>query len=131
LPHHPNHQIAYDWFAKQRTSRSILFCRSTQQSFLRLLTSAPLFKPAALMPFSDIDAWKVYDTLLADKRVSFISEFTLEPEAHWRAFTHRSESTPNLWMDAYLAALALSGNLKLVTFDKAFSQYKGLNLLVL
>jgi len=34
-------------------------------------------------------------------------------------------------MDAYLAAFALSGAHQLVTTDRAFKQFKGLDLLVL
>jgi predicted nucleic acid-binding protein len=34
-------------------------------------------------------------------------------------------------MDAYLAAFAMSGRYPLVTIDKAFRQFKGLDLLVL
>lgn len=44
-------------------------------------------------------------------------------EAPWKQFTHGRQFTPKLWNDAYLAAFALSGNLELVTFDKAFRQY--------
>jgi predicted nucleic acid-binding protein len=34
-------------------------------------------------------------------------------------------------MDAYLAAFAITGGYQLVTTDKAFKQFKGLNLLIL
>jgi hypothetical protein len=34
-------------------------------------------------------------------------------------------------MDAYLAAFAMSGQQQLVTTDKGFKQFKGLDLLVL
>ncbi len=37
--------------------------------------------------------------------------------------------TPRLWTDAYLAAFAVAGNLRLVTFDKDFERFPGLNLL--
>ncbi len=35
------------------------------------------------------------------------------------------------WADAYLAAVAITGGYRLVTTDKVFKQFKGLNALVL
>ena len=43
----------------------------------------------------------------------------------------RRRASPKLWMDAYLAAFAIAGDCQLVTTDKAFKQFKGLNLLLL
>jgi predicted nucleic acid-binding protein len=41
------------------------------------------------------------------------------------------EATPNLWSDAYLAAIALSTGLQMVTFDAGFRSFPSLNPLVL
>jgi predicted nucleic acid-binding protein len=38
---------------------------------------------------------------------------------------------PRLWTDAYLAAFAISARLRLVTFDKDYKSFPGLNLLLL
>jgi predicted nucleic acid-binding protein len=46
-------------------------------------------------------------------------------------FADAKHASPKLWMDAYLAAFALAGGYQLVTLDKAFKQFKGLNLRVL
>jgi predicted nucleic acid-binding protein len=43
----------------------------------------------------------------------------------------RDTASPKLWMDAWLAALAMGANLQLVTFDRGFTQFDGLNLLLL
>jgi len=43
----------------------------------------------------------------------------------------RKTASPKLWMDAYLAAFALRGNLVCVTTDDAFKQFKSLNAIVL
>ena len=40
-------------------------------------------------------------------------------------------ASPKLWMDAYLAAFAIAAKQQLVTTDKAFRQFKDLDLLVL
>lgn len=55
------------------------------------------------------EAWRVYEELLNDERVSFAEE-PIDIEVAWRAFTrHRSFST-NVWADAYLAAFAVIRN---------------------
>ena len=46
-------------------------------------------------------------------------------------FCNLGRSSPNLWTDAYLAAFAASGGLRLVSFDQGFSRFSGLELLIL
>jgi predicted nucleic acid-binding protein len=67
---------------------------------------------------------------LADDRISWIEELS-GLEAIWKKFAGGSKASPKLWMDAYLAAFAIAGGHQLVTTDKAFKQFKGLDLLVL
>ena len=43
----------------------------------------------------------------------------------------RDTASPKLWMDAYLAAFALTGGYRMVTTDTAFRQFQGLDVLVL
>ncbi len=43
----------------------------------------------------------------------------------------RSQASPKVWMDAYLAAFAVAGNYQFVTNDKAFRQFEGLDLVML
>jgi predicted nucleic acid-binding protein len=40
-------------------------------------------------------------------------------------------ATPNLWTDAWLAALALTHGCEMVTFDKGFRSFKGVAVSVL
>ena len=40
-------------------------------------------------------------------------------------------TTPNLWTDAYLAAFAIVAELKLVSFDRGFAKFSGLDFLLL
>ena len=68
--------------------------------------------------------------LRADARILWANE-PRGLEATWRKFAGGSKASPKLWMDAYLAAFALAGGYRLVTTDKAFKQFNGLDLLVL
>lgn len=54
-------------------------------------------------------------------------------EPLWRKCGCLRSAPPNVWMDAYLAAFAISGGLRLVTLGHDFRQYEaqGLDLLLL
>jgi predicted nucleic acid-binding protein len=52
-------------------------------------------------------------------------------ESNLDQWASREASTPRLWTDAYLAAFAIAGGLRLVTFDRGFSRFPGLDLLLL
>jgi predicted nucleic acid-binding protein len=82
---------------------------------LRLLTNESVMGSDVL---SSRDAWRAYRTILADERIQFAPEpFALEPE--WRRLTAQDRPTPKLWTDAYLAAFARAGGMRLVTLDQA------------
>lgn len=52
-------------------------------------------------------------------------------EERWREYAVRPLSSPNLWMDAYLAAFARQSGCQFVTTDLAFRQFVGLDVVVL
>ena len=129
LSKHQFHGAARTWLA-ERGPQEALLCRSTQQSFLRLLTTRAVLAPYGIPPLSNQAAWSVYDSLLADERIVWVAEPS-GLEASWRKLAGGSKASPKLWMDAYLAAFAMAGGHQLVTTDKGFKQFKGLDLLVL
>lgn len=108
-----------------------LFCRSTQQSFLRLLTTPALLGGYGSAPLSNQQAWTTYDALARDPRVEYRGDEPAGLQALWREFTMRPTVSAKLWMDAYLAAFARAGGYQLVTTDVAFRQFAGLDLLVI
>ncbi len=75
-------------------------------------------------------AWQAYDALFADPRVGYVEEPTgIEPV--WRSLTQHQSFSPKVWNDAYLAALAQTVDLEVVTFDQGFAQYKNLRRTIL
>ena len=46
-------------------------------------------------------------------------------------YASHKDSAPKRWMDAYLAAFAKAGKIPLVSFDRAFETFKGLDLQLL
>src|SRR3954453_10529952 len=83
-------------------SGPLLFCRATQQSVLRLLTTAQVLAAYDLLPKTNAEAWEVYRAFFNDQRVSFREE-PAGVEARWQALASRDFASPKSWMDAYLA----------------------------
>jgi predicted nucleic acid-binding protein len=83
-------------------------------------------------PLANLAAWAALDRLMEDDAVGFIAD----PESldHiWRLLSATNQPSPKTWMDAYLAAFAISGSLRLVTLDRDFQKFvpHGLDLLLL
>lgn len=131
LSRHSWHTSALGWFDRITEPNTVCFCRATQQAFLRLLTSAAVLAPFGNPPLTNQQAWSHYESLLDDDRIMMQEREPAGLERHWKTFALRDISSPKLWMDAYLAAFALSGGYRLVTIDKAFAQFDGLDLVLL
>lgn len=131
LSKHVHQQAAREWFEGVAESDAILFCRATQQTFLRLLTNAAVLSPYGNPPLTNREAWGAYAAFLADDRVTLRSDEPAGLTAHWQAFAVRDAASPKLWMDAYLAAFAMAAGCRLVTTDTGFRQFPGLDLLLL
>jgi len=130
LSKHDFHSAAQRWLSGQTLAGSVLFCRATQQSLLRLLTTEAVTRPYAIPPLTNAAAWDLYAAYLADRRIAWADE-PAGVETRWHALAARNTSSAKLWMDAYLAAFAIAGGHQLVTTDQAFKQFKGLDAIVL
>lgn len=128
---HPFHASALRWFESITEPSTIFFCRATQQSFLRLLTNSAVLSSIGNPPLSNLEAWTLYDMLLADDRIDILHREPAGLDHSWKSFSARDTASPKLWMDAYLAAFALSGGYRFATTDRAFSQFAGLDLVLL
>lgn len=129
IEHHTHHEIAKGWFESLDSPASSIFCRATQISFLRLLTQKIAID---YMPLTNQQAWDIWTQLSRDETIVLLPE----PEGidhTFQRFTSMETSSPRVWMDGYLAAFAVVGNLTFVTFDPGFRRFEaeGLNLLLL
>jgi len=131
LSRHAHHAAVREWLDTIEEPASVLFCRATQQSFLRLLTNASVLRPYGNPPLTNREAWSACEALLADDRIDLQADEPAGLELLWRELSIRETATPKLWMDAYLAAFALASRYRMVTTDAAFRQFRGLDLLVL
>lgn len=111
---HQHSELARAWFDRVDEGR-FLFCRFTQVTVLRLLTTASVMG-------ADVQtlrgAWNIWDQIAADHRIGILSEpDDLEPG--FRKHSRSSTVSPKVWADAYLLAFAQAAGLTLVTFDRA------------
>jgi toxin-antitoxin system PIN domain toxin len=130
LSKHKFHPATRGWLRRQSARDPALFCRMTQQTFLRLLTTKEILAPYGTPALSNTAAWSIYEGFRADARISWAHE-PRGWEEHWKKLATGQQASPKLWMDAYLAAFAIAGRYELVTTDKAFKQFKGLEVVLL
>ena len=103
------------------------FCRLTELAFLRHLTNRAVMGEQVLTPSA---AWKKRTQFLALPEVQRLAE-PVGLDEELAKFCDLGRTSPNLWTDAYLAALAKCAGLRLVTFDRGFARFGGLELLFL
>lgn len=122
---HVHSERAQLWF-EQAGEEQFFFCRFTQVTVLRLLTTAQVMgKDARTMT----EAWSLWDRIWADTRIVFLPEPD-DIEREFRSRSRLSSRSPKVWADAYLLALAAVAGLKLVTFDRALKSH-GVDVLIL
>ena len=122
---HIHSERAREWF-EQAGEEQFFFCRFTQLTILRLLTTESIMgKDTKTMS----EAWRVWGRVWADTRIAFLPEPD-DLEKEFRSRSRLSSRSPKVWADAYLLAFASVAGLKFVTFDRALKAH-GANLLVL
>ena len=132
FPAHPAHHNAQAVLLGATPAAPALFCRATQQSFLRLVSTPAIFSAYRSDPITNRDALHALAAFAALPQVDQIDEPSgLEPL--WWRLAGLAEPAPKRWMDAYLAAFAISGSLRLISLDRDFQQFieAGLDLVLL
>jgi predicted nucleic acid-binding protein len=64
LSEHNFHDTALTWLETETLAGELLFCRSTQQSLLRPLTTPAVLRPFGNPPLTNAEAWQVYKGFL-------------------------------------------------------------------
>jgi toxin-antitoxin system PIN domain toxin len=131
LSRHVHHMTAIRWFKGVIEPHTVLFCRATQQTLLRLLTNSSVLATYGNPPLTNAQAWDAFQAFAADDRVALRVDEPPQLESRWRQLAVRDTASPKLWMDAYLAAFAITAGLRLVTTDSAFRQFAALDHLIL
>lgn len=100
-------------------------CLPVHMALLRLLTNVRVMGSGTLRPEQ---AWDAVEKLINDPRVLLLDQAPQTHAKHWRANVARREPTPDLWTDAWLAALAQATDCEMATFDRGFRSFAKLKL---
>lgn len=124
---HAAHQVAQSWWEEQADG-TVGTCLLTRLAVLRLLTNKVAMNGIPVTPDQALQAWR---QLHDDPRSLHIEVEPAVHEPRFIALVSGREPTPNLWSDAWLAALALSLDYEIATFDRGFKAFHGLKLRLL
>ncbi|MDA0348780.1 MAG: hypothetical protein O3C43_15915 [Verrucomicrobia bacterium] len=126
-PRHVHNKKVEKWFNALEEGSKLMICRTAQMGLLRLLVNSAVMQGS---PLSLKDAWAFYGNFIQDPCVFEVKE----PDGLqkvWAGLCFDFGSSPKIVADAYLAAFAMAGGLKLGTLDKGYKQFKGLELILL
>lgn len=122
---HPHHALARRYWADEVTPLAAdgqphaWFCRTTALGLVRLLCQPKAVGRGALdLP----NAWKLYQTWRAQSLIGLLPD-PASCDAAIDQLLKTAQPAPRLWTDTYLAALAHSSGLRLVTFDRDFERF--------
>ena len=126
-PSHPHHAAAQSYW-QQRELPPVWFNRITMLALLRLLCQPKVMGSATVtLPL----AAAVYGRFMSMPEVGFLNEPARCEPLLTRMIDGADRGTPlpRLVTDMYLAAFATAANLRLVTFDRDFHRFEGLEVL--
>lgn len=99
-----------------------------RMALLRLLSNRRVMGSSVLRP---AQAWSVVQSLIDDPRIELLDQVPAVHDKLWHDNVVRREPSPDLWTDAWLAALAQAHDCEIVTFDRGFRSYSKLKLRLL
>lgn len=120
---HQHHNLALRWFDRLAANEAGI-CRLVHLSLIRLLGNSHIMGNDAIPAQT---AWRLVDGLARDERVAFVREPDIL-DSVFPTLLNSQVPTGKMINDAYLAAFAMTGSLKMVTLDRAFRQFKGLDV---
>lgn len=115
------------WLDRQEEPRSIALCRVAQMGTLRLLTN-PAWLAGDVLTARQV--WDGWDLMCSDGRFYEAPEPAGIEDA-WRALTSPLPLGQQADTDAYLAAFAIAGGYRFVTFDLGFRKFEDLHATIL
>ena len=120
---HPHHAAARQAFEASDSAHPAAFCRVTQSSFLRLITTPAIQGMYGSAVITNEEAWAKYQDILALPQIAWLGE---PPgiESQWKICACLPSASPKVWMDAYLAAFAITAGLEFACLDKDFRSYE-------
>jgi toxin-antitoxin system PIN domain toxin len=130
---HPQHVAARKWYGETELDQGdLVFCRQTELGFLRLVTQQAVMGQCLASALTNAEAVEFLANVYKDPAVSRADE-PVAARSLWLELAAGPRASPNVWMDAYLAAFAIALGAEMVTFDSGFTAYqqRGLKLVLL
>ncbi len=129
---HPFHQAAQQALMQATPENPAVWCRATQQSFLRLASTPTLLKAYGAEGLTNRDALVALNALQALDQVC-VREEPPGTTTLWHTLAGLDSASPKVWMDAYLAGFAIAGGFRLLSLDRDFKNFvpQGLELTLL
>jgi toxin-antitoxin system PIN domain toxin len=124
---HAAYEVAKGWW-DQQSDGTVGTCLLTRLAVLRLLTNRVAMNGAPVSPDEALKAW---GRLSNDPRSFNVDGEPAEHESRFVSLVSSRQPTPNLWTDAWLAALSMSFDYEMVTFDRGFKSFRDLKLRLL
>lgn len=122
-PRHEHHSVCRKWHAGLLRGEARV-CRMVQLGVVRLLANRTVMAGDVQAPLT---GWRTTEALLRDERMNFIAEPDGLDNVLPRFLDSRNPAH-NLVSDAYLAAFAIAGSLRVATLDRGFQQFRGLDV---
>jgi uncharacterized protein len=119
--------VAQEWWDKQPDG-TVGISLLARLAVLRLLSNGVAMNGDPVEPKAALDAWQ---QLADDPRSIHLDAEPTVPEPRFVSLVSDGRPTPNLWTDAWLAALALSLDYEVTTFDRGFKSFQGLRVRLL
>lgn len=123
VPDHVHHKRSLKYWREEAGTR-VISCRTTELALLRLLTSAHAVGSGALHGAA---AWSIAEEWRS-RGVAVEAEPTGVDDL-LQAWAGMLDLRGRLWTDAYLAAFAVAGGYRLVSFDSDFHRFPHLHWL--
>lgn len=123
---HNSHNSSMAWFETLGTGCAGM-CRPVQLALIRLLGNRTVMGAVAL---SASQAWQHIQLLMEDERIEFLREPDRVDDVLPTLFRY-PVPTPQLISDAHLAAFSMACGRCLVTRDRGFQQFRGLDVEIL
>lgn len=120
---HPHHAAAATYW-KSLTGRRVWFCRITMLGLVRLLSQPKVMGEQALSLTQAMAAYRQF-AALPEVGLQAMPADCGDQLLHFLA----TDTPARLLTDAYLAAFAVSARMRMVTFDKDFDRFVGLDCL--
>jgi toxin-antitoxin system PIN domain toxin len=121
---HAHQEPAADWWDSCGAG-DVGVSLPVRMALLRLLSNAKVMGSSVLRPAA---AWAAVQSLIDDPRIEVLEQVPTAHDKLWHDNVARREPSPDLWTDAWLAALAQAHDCEMVTFDRGFRSFSKLNL---